>query len=108
MAAILDFSKGYISAVWRDTGLKFGIQAYYPQVYYWDSFFNYGGHLGFFQKTISKLFEEQQGSNLKFKLITPKSIIETHFGIMAAILDLKKMLYLSCLKSYRAEIWNFS
>ena len=48
-------------------------------------------------KKLSQPFEEQQGSNLEFKLITPKSITGTYFetthrfslaGLpMAAILD---------------------
>ena len=31
------------------------------------------------KKAISQLFEELQGSNSEFKLITPKSITGTHF-----------------------------
>ena len=35
--------------------------------------------LDFFQKAISQLFEELQGWNLEFKLITPKSLTGTYF-----------------------------
>ena len=79
MVAILDFSKGYILAVWRATGLKFGIQAYYPQIHYWDSFLNYDSRFWFFQEHTFQLIEELQGWNLEFKLITPKSITGTYF-----------------------------
>ena len=58
-----------------------------------------------FQMSISEPFGELQGWNSEFKLITPKSITGTYFVAMAAILELKK-LYLSYLKSYRAEIQN--
>ena len=64
--------------------------------------------LDFFQKAISQLFEELQGWNSEFLLITPKSINGTHFGTMLDILDFSKRLYVSCLKSYRAEIQNLS
>ena len=104
----LGFVNVHISAVWRAIGLKFGIQAYYPQIYYWDLFFNYGGDLGFFQKALSQLFKELQSWNSEFKLITPKSITGTYFLIMAAILDFFKKQYLSCLKIYRVEIQNSS
>ena len=66
---------------------------------------------------ISQLFEELQGSNSEFKLITPKPITGTYFDTnlnrfslaglpMADILDFFKRLYLGSLKSYRAEIQN--
>ena len=58
---IEDASPSCQISFWRATGLKFGIQAYYPQIYYYDSNF------GFF-----------------------------------------KMLYLSCLKSNRAQIQNLN
>jgi len=45
-----------------------------------------------FPKAISQLFEELQDSNLEFKLITPKSIFWTNFGIMVAILDFLKAI----------------
>ena len=56
-----------------------------------------------FQMSISQPFEELQGWNSEFKLITPKSITGTYFDTVAAILDFFKRLYISCLKSYRAE-----
>ena len=64
-----------------------------------------------------QLFEELQVRNSESKLITLKHINGTYFDTnlnrfdlkkfpMAAILDFK-CSYLSCLKSYRPDIWNF-
>ena len=61
-------------------------------------------------KKLSQPFEELQGSNSEFKLITPKPITGTYFDTnlsrfglagfpMAAILDFVKQTYLSHLKS---------
>ena len=58
--------------------------------------------------SISQLFEELQVSNSELKVITPISITGSHFGTMTAILDFFKCPYLSCLKSYRAEIQNLN
>ena len=44
-------------------------------------------NVGFFLKGWGKLFEELQGLNSEFKLITPKSNTGTYFGNMVAILD---------------------
>ena len=38
-------------------------------------------------KKLSQTFEELQGLNSEFKLITPKSNTGTYFGTMVAILD---------------------
>ena len=61
-----------------------------------------------FKMSISPPFEELQGWNLEFKLITPKSIIGTYFYTMATILDFVKKPYILCFKSYRDEIQNLS
>ena len=65
-----------------------------------------------FQKSISQPFEELQGWNLEFKLITPKYNTRTNFyttlsrfGLASlAMAAIFKCPYLSHLKSYRAEI----
>ena len=65
---------------------------------------------------ISQPFEELQGWNLKFDIITPQSLTRTYFEIklgefgladyaIAAILECS---YLSHLKRNKAEIWIFS
>ena len=57
---------------------------------------------------ISQPFEELQGLNLEFMLVPNKSITRTHFGTTVAILDIFQRICVSCLKSYRANIWNLS
>ena len=51
-------------------------------------------------------FEELQGLNMELKLITSKLITLTDFGTMEIIFDIFKRLYLSCVKSYKAEFFN--
>ena len=58
----------------------------------------------YFKMFISQPFEQLQGCNLEFKLITPKSITETHIWTIEVILDFFKQFYLTYLKSYSAEV----
>ena len=87
------FTPKYITRTYSDTKLSMFGLASLPMAAILD-----------FQMSISQLFEELQGWNLAFKLITPKSIAETYFYPVAAILDFVKRQYISHLKSYRAEI----
>ena len=53
---------------------------------------------------ISQQFEGLQCLNLDFLIIIPKYFYGTLFASMSAILDFFKRQYISCLKSYRADI----
>ena len=57
---------------------------------------------------ISQPFEELHGWNLEFLLTTHKYSYGAYFGTILAILDFSKRLYLNCLKSYGAKIWDLS
>ena len=61
-----------------------------------------------FEMFLSELYKELKGLNLEFLLITLKSINKTYFGTILSIFIFFNRLYLSCLKSYWAEIWNIS
>ena len=55
-------------------GSHFESLAIYPQIYHWQKFWNFGCHLGFFQNSIYQPFDDVQGSNSEYKLITHISI----------------------------------
>ena len=62
-----------------------------------------------FQISIFQLFEDLEGWNSEYKVITPKSITGlNHLGTMAGIKDFVKSQYLSRLKSYKNEIWKLT
>ena len=63
-------------------------------------------------KKLSQLFEELQGSNSEFKLITPKPIIGTISIFLTSSTNASLVAkngtknFFSCLKSYKAQIQN--
>ena len=74
LVLFFNFSKSYISAVWRAIELKFKSYAKYFQIYYWNLFwqqndkvwfgrFTYGSHLGFLNVDISAVW---RATGLKF------------------------------------------
>ena len=56
-----------------------------PQIYYWNLFTIYGDLLELFSMSISQPFEELEGLNTEFKIITPKNVTDAQFGTIVTI-----------------------